>query len=1572
MDIRDANSYKKNLEQIEEELQAGPWSIASYVDLVSEKRFLRFRIPLGECSPADPSALMFLVESVPGILGSRCARVLHIARTDSEIELITPHAHLLHRSLSRGVPIRAIMKNLLEVLARLEAYHIFALDLSAAAIGIGDGSEVLLLPNAYALPFSAHRRESKKRREPSDSLYPEWSASLRSCYSGGHAAALARVMRELVGFSEESGSEIPPQDAAFRDLVRKTASRLEAGDLDSLVQVHEIIFGEPLPEPHAHLRAHHRGKTRTRDAEACVKGLLEIASQGGGVAVLKGSGFSGKSYILEKIAERLEGEWRVIKLDEWNIFNKLRKRFSSKGKLAEKCAWLVDDIEERALAYSHFVSKLSEDLSSAESLLLLTTDPEHESEETKALLEDMKGKYRERFYEIVIGDTRASSRSPEAPKRKVRPALGTHRLPDPGESASAADRLRRYLDQVIRQLSPHKPAMDNASLRQLILEMLASLLEEERQLMEFVSVARIAMPLDVVLSIFASSDGRIQRCIHHLAALGLVEIIFRSPGIGNGVSIFLASRSTTIRHLIYESIPEKRRKNLHRTVALHAEEQSAFPTFFLVHHFMEGGEKDLVAKYCVSYLRDTSSEDRHPLIIDLCNKQIQEGLHELLAPPDRLFALHELSAELLLRGDTSEAEKLLLLAKKIFDRLEFEEKQENTVLGTSIFRQLADTWESKGEYKKSIDLLTRAKEELQSTLAIPDQARLLNDIGWLQYRLGNYESSMESCKLSLATLNANEHPSIVAQALNIMGVVHFNTSCYDEAISYYEQSTLLREHAGDENALAASYNNLALAYQTKGEYDKALSYYQKSLEIKRRQNNQAGIAAAYLNLSLLYLEMRNFKEAEKRCRESLEISTLLGIAKLTAEIYSTLGDIACARGKYEEGEKYYLDSLRISSDLEAINEEMGAHRRLSTLYLMMKKYDRAREHVEQASRLALHIGSKYESAQIDMILGDLEYAQDKHMEALEHYEKAASAFSTLSKNRLAALALARIGLLHARSGNTFEAKQYFDRAQDQMRSDFGHEPLEEIISLQREIRDHPSRQHFEAKESRNLLTSFYELSSLFDSAFDRRECFRRIIDLTRNIIGPDECRCAIKADGAQFTVIDASGEEEPLHDPNLTALFNRTLLLGRLLDNTSPDVSDLAPRIEVGSSGFVCIPLKTMGKDLGCLLFYMSPDALPLSKDDVNFFTALGRHIAGILMLMFHLEERVRKEQHLETEVKTLKAQVEDQYRFENLIGKSEAMKKIFRMLDKINEMDPNILIIGESGTGKTELARAIHHNGPRRNRPFRDIHCAAIPSTLIESELFGYERGAFTGAVGRKLGLCEKADGGTIFLDDINVIPLDIQTKLLNFLESKSFMRLGGTKKITSDVQIIAASNEDLEELCQQGRFRKDLYFRLKVIQIKIPPLRERKEDILAIALSFLKKRCSQQGKPLKTLASETIRLLQSAPWLGNVRELLNVLENVVLMSEERVIYPNALPEDFLKGVSGRSIAAKQDLEALIQKIIELGNYSKARPLMPQIEAILAKRMVDHVPGKSTAAGLLGITKPTLYARLNDYKRMQ
>jgi DNA-binding NtrC family response regulator len=254
---------------------------------------------------------------------------------------------------------------------------------------------------------------------------------------------------------------------------------------------------------------------------------------------------------------------------------------------------------------------------------------------------------------------------------------------------------------------------------------------------------------------------------------------------------------------------------------------------------------------------------------------------------------------------------------------------------------------------------------------------------------------------------------------------------------------------------------------------------------------------------------------------------------------------------------------------------------------------------------------------------------------------------------------------------------------------------------------------------------------------------------------------------------------------------------------------------------------------------------------------------------------------------------------------------------------------------------------------------------------LFGHEKGAFTGAVGRKLGRCEVADGGTVFLDDVNVIPAKIQAKLLHYLESKSFMRLGGTQTITTDVRIVASSNEDLENLVKEARFREDLYYRLKVIQVDLPPLRERHEDMLVIAQEFLKKRCAAQGKPLKTLSTATIKLFQNYPWEGNVRELQNLLEQIVLLCDDDIVEPSSLPEDFLKRATGSTRDGKQTLQALARQIVEMEAYSEGNPLMPQLEALLAHEMAEHIDSKTRAARMLGITKPTLYTRLRGYDKL-
>jgi DNA-binding NtrC family response regulator/tetratricopeptide (TPR) repeat protein len=1073
--------------------------------------------------------------------------------------------------------------------------------------------------------------------------------------------------------------------------------------------------------------------------------------------------------------------------------------------------------------------------------------------------------------------------------------------------------------------------------------------------------------------VFSETDGKLYKRIHRLAGLGLLRIDYRELPPTGQTAITLSVNSATLRRLVYDNIASERRENLHRTVARMAEDRGAVPTLFIFEHLVEGNERSLAARYGVAFLKETRRDKRTPYLNKLLSEFVDGGLHEELSFANRLFVMHELSADLMAAGRLADAETLLLKAKSSIDDADTEDRRKNAALVCETHGLLADTWAARGNYSRALSLLAKTKESLNPYLSLPAQARLLNEIGWLQYRLGDYDRAVESCKLSLNSLNANEHALVVAQALNIMGVINFNTSRYDEAISYYDQSAFLREREGDVNALSASYNNLALAYQTKGEYDKALSYYNKSLETKKLQNNRAGIAAGRLNLALLYLEVHNFEEAEKNCHESLEICTELGNTRLTAEIYSTLGDIEFTRGHYGDAENSYQKSLGLAHSLETINEEMGAHRRLAKLYLTTSRYGEARGAVEKAATLGRQIGSRYENAEIETILGDLNRKEDRDAEAIQYYESAASSYSAVSKYHLAAPVLARIGLIHFDKGNVFEAKQYLDRALELIKSEIGREIPDEIVTLQQMLKERPIKGGAGGTETQKLLYAFYELSSLADYADDRVAFYKRVIGVFQELTGSTGCSLTIGTGEGQFAVINPQGEQEPLVDLGLRALCSRALQLGTLLDSSSEDIADLRGQITVpASSAFVCVPMRAMGKNLGCLIVHVPESAVPVSKEDSNFFTSLGRHIAGDVRLMLHLEEHAHKEETLEKQFESLQAQVVDQYRFENLIGKDESMKKIFRTLDKVKDMDTGLLIIGESGTGKTELARTIHYTSPRRKRPFQQLHCAEIPVTLLESELFGHEKGAFTGAVQRKLGRCEVADGGTVFLDDINVVPTEIQTRLLHYLESKSFIRLGGTQKITTDVRIIAASNQDLEQLTKEGKFREDLFYRLKVILIELPPLRERREDMIAIAQAFLKKRCQAQGKPLRTLSSETIKLFQKYPWPGNVRELQNILEQVVLLSDDDIVAPSSLPEDFLKNVTGSGRRYLQSLEELAQRMIESGGYSDAKPLMPQLEALLAGKMAAHVRSKSKAASLLGITKPTLYTRLRGYDKIQ
>ena len=335
---------------------------------------------------------------------------------------------------------------------------------------------------------------------------------------------------------------------------------------------------------------------------------------------------------------------------------------------------------------------------------------------------------------------------------------------------------------------------------------------------------------------------------------------------------------------------------------------------------------------------------------------------------------------------------------------------------------------------------------------------------------------------------------------------------------------------------------------------------------------------------------------------------------------------------------------------------------------------------------------------------------------------------------------------------------------------------------------------------------------------------------------------------------------------------------------------------------------------------------------------------------------RTLESHDLEREVRYLRAQVVNRYAFHNLIGKSPAMQEIYAKIEQVADSRTTILITGESGTGKELVARALHYNSSRRDRPFIALNCAALPETLIESELFGHEKGSFTDATARRVGQFELANSGSLFLDEIGDLSPMTQAKLLRVLQEREFTRIGGIQPIKVDVRIIAATNKNLDELVRRGTFREDLYYRINVISLYLPPLRERGEDIPLLAKHFLDKRIEEEKRPHQEFSKEAIELLSRYPWPGNVRELENVVEQALLWSQGATILPEHLPNSLRS--DSRSSSLREDTLA--------GRLSLEKAVMEfEREIILdALKRTNYV--QTHAANLLGISRRMLKYRMD------
>lgn len=331
---------------------------------------------------------------------------------------------------------------------------------------------------------------------------------------------------------------------------------------------------------------------------------------------------------------------------------------------------------------------------------------------------------------------------------------------------------------------------------------------------------------------------------------------------------------------------------------------------------------------------------------------------------------------------------------------------------------------------------------------------------------------------------------------------------------------------------------------------------------------------------------------------------------------------------------------------------------------------------------------------------------------------------------------------------------------------------------------------------------------------------------------------------------------------------------------------------------------------------------------------------------------RALNQRHLSRENRHLKRELRERYRFENIVGNSEAMGKVYRLIEKMAAISSNVLIVGETGTGKELVARAIHYNSERSDRSFVAVNCGALTESLLESELFGHVKGAFTGAIANHEGFFRKADKGTLFLDELSEVSHGLQVKLLRAIQEREVMPVGGREPLKFDVRLIAATNKNLEDEVRKGTFREDLFYRINVITIPLPPLRNRKEDVPLLVNHFLQKYAQRLGKPSMKISREAMQVLVNYDWPGNVRELENMIERAVALSEEDIIETTDLPEK------------------LTQVKIAIRDLDEYEMTLDALEEQHIRKVLSNVGGdKVKASQILGINLSTLYRKLARYE---
>jgi Nif-specific regulatory protein len=833
------------------------------------------------------------------------------------------------------------------------------------------------------------------------------------------------------------------------------------------------------------------------------------------------------------------------------------------------------------------------------------------------------------------------------------------------------------------------------------------------------------------------------------------------------------------------------------------------------------------------------------------------------------------------------------------------------------------------------------KEALKSTRkkGVPDSIRALaySTVAFVYLRRDELVSAEAYCKKALALTEEKDDQDVLVFILNTVGAIHFHQEKYPIALEYYQLYQKVAERMGNPTQIVSALVNIALTFRCLGKEDKTLKCLLQARKIALEIEDSLRLGYILSYLGSYYLNQGDLRKALLESQKSIRIFKEVGHRRMFAYCHIDIARIHLELGKPDVAAKHaakalaYAEELEQKSDLAKVHELMG-------LVLAAQNNPLASTRFTKSIELYRELRHEGNAEGIEFTM--LEYG--KYL---------------LARNESEGADLIR------------EAADMLKIRPATIRVKKAREELKELLLvIPKESRPSEEEKVEKIEGDRDNFRKILEITKAINSETEIERVLGRIIDTAIETSGAERGFIVLVQKGqwkfaAQknfFGDITSKPDYQVIHEIIAKVVSEHTAFtVGNIRQSDSLDLS-ISKRPSTLRAVFT-FPLAIKDKVIGAVYLDSRYAVVDLSQDTINFMSILMEQV-GLIIEKARLYEEVRvlsekrgeKLEETRFDLEQKQHELELRFSYKNIVGKSPKMQKLFQLLDKVAKTELPVYIYGESGTGKELIAKAIHYNSSRRKKHFVPLNCAAIPETLLESELFGYEKGAFTGADTTKKGLFEIASGGTFFLDEISNMSEAMQQTLLRALEEKEIRRIGGKRSIRINTRIISASNKNPQELVKAGTLREDLFYRLNVLAIELPALREKREDIPLLVKHFWDKAATTS---LHTTAEEKRGFLKvllafmNYDWPGNVRELENEIYRIASLGEGvlniRYLSPHFLKDSIPGQISGRNM--RLSLEETEKSFIKAA-------------------LLDAKGNKARAAKLLGIPRSTLCSKIEKY----